>query len=55
MNRDDNIRVTVSCYPRRSGKSPGDGWTDANAKSYDMVFNYQQINTETCWDNLRPD
>jgi hypothetical protein len=34
---------------------PGETWTNAGAKSYDMNFSYNHINTETCWDNLRPD
>lgn len=53
-NLDDNIRVAISCYPRKEGMHPGETWTGANALAYDMNFKFNQVNTETCWNNLRP-
>jgi hypothetical protein len=54
QNDEDQIQVAVSCYPRKDGEHPGEGWPIGPVKSYSMNFNHEQINTETCFNGKSP-
>jgi len=55
QNKKDEIRVSVSCYPRKDRTiHPHKNWPISDVKSYDLTFDHDQINTETCHNNARP-
>jgi len=54
LNTDDNIQVTISCYPRKEGEHPHENWPIGPVKDYKMVLKHDQINTETCYDGKVP-
>jgi len=56
INTDDEIDVEISCYPRLKNKHPGEGWpvSGTSVRSYPLTFQWNQINTETCWNKSVP-
>jgi len=59
QNKDDNIQISISCYPRKieQGEHPHENWSTRSIgkiKDYTMTLNHKQINTETCYNGAVP-